>query len=264
MPLPITRQALWNTGEVDQQVWKRTEASEYMTAAQALTNCEIGTTGLVKKRKGTSVLFNVTGQAQFNSRMYEFVDNNNNHYVVLSATGVFYVYQAPSDEAQVVTNNADDVVINTGQHVVVQTTGLIFVQAVPVPYQGGDIDDLDYTQDNDALVISSPSFAPGRLFISDYNSSPFPTFAFECLSIYPLPAYDYNNINYNAFTVDLSGSTTTVLSFTFKNMNASSPPGFTGFVPADYIGGQIFRWRHLVLRLRSRWVMHHHYRGISV
>jgi hypothetical protein len=204
MPLPITRQALWNTGEVDEQVWKRTEAAEYNTAAQALTNCEIGTTGLVKKRKGTTVLFNVTGQAQFNSRMYEFVDNNDNHYVVLSATGYFYVYQAPSVSAQVITNTNADVVINTGQNVVVQTTGLLFVQAVPVPYQGGDIDDLDYTQDNDALVISSPKFAPGRLFISDYTSSPFPTFAFEYLNIYPLPAYDYSEINYNAFTVVLS------------------------------------------------------------
>ena len=233
MPLPITRQAMWNTGEVDITVWKRTAAAEYNTAAQALTNCEIGTTGLVKKRKGTTLLYNVTGQAQFNSRMYEFVDNDNNHYVVLSANGVFYIYQAPSDAGNVVINTGQNVITNTGANVVVQSDGLTFVQAVPVPYQTGDLDDLDYTQDNDALVISSPTYAPGRLFISDYTTSPFPTFAFEYLNIYPLPAYDYNNINYNAFTVSLSVSGSVL---TFSITNPSGGP--TGFTTA-WIGGQI-------------------------
>ncbi len=233
MPLPITRQAMWTTGEVDQTVWKRTEAAEYLTAAQALTNCEIGTTGLVKKRKGTSLLYNVTDQAQINSRMYEFVDNDNNHYVVLSAGGTFYIFQAPTDQANVVINTGQNVVTNTGANVVIQTTGLTFVQAVPVPYQDGDLDDLDYTQDNDALVISSPSYAPGRIFISAYHSNAFPTFAFEYLNIYPLPAYDYNEINYNKFTVVLS-VTAGVLTFTITNPSG----GATGFT-TDWIGGQI-------------------------
>lgn len=236
MPLPITRQALWNTGEVDQIVWKRTEAAEYNTAAQALTNCEIGTTGLVKKRKGTSLLYNVTGQAQFNSRMYEFVDNLNNHYVVLSANGIFYVYQAPSDSDQVVVNTGQNVIDNNGFNVVVQSVGLTFVQAVPVPYQTGDLDDLDYTQDNDALVISSPSYAPGRLFISDYTTSPFPTFAFEYLNIYPLPAYDYNEVNYNSFGIELSVSGTTL---TFKVKGIGPTAVFTPGAGSPWIGGQI-------------------------
>jgi hypothetical protein len=75
MATKLIRQTMFTTGEADVTTWKRTDVNEYMTAAQSLLNVEVGTTGLAKKRKGTSLLFNATGYAQFNSRMYEFVDN---------------------------------------------------------------------------------------------------------------------------------------------------------------------------------------------
>lgn len=233
MTTSMIRQTQFTFGEVDQVTWKRTDVGEYLTAAQSLLNCEVGTTGLVKKRKGTSLLYNATGYAQSNSRMYEFVDINGNYYVVLSAGNNFYIFATPSTEGQVITNTGADVVTDTGANVVVNESAVTFVQTVPVPYQDGDLDNIDYTQDNDSLIITHPNYAPGRIYISQYNGSGFPTFAFQYLTIYPLPAYDYNTINYNNFTVVLSVSMSNVLTFQFTGVGAS--PGFT----TAWIGGQI-------------------------
>lgn len=234
MGLKMVRQTKFTAGEVDIVNWKRTDTDLYLEAAQSLLNAEVGTTGLTKKRKGTTLLFNVTGYAQFNSRMYDFVDQFGDHYVLLSAAGHFYVFSAPSSEVQVVTNTGANVVTNTGANVVAFSNSLTFVQDIPTPYQTGDLDDIDYTQDNDSLIITNPLYAPGRIYISQYNGSSFPTFAFQYINIYPLPAYDFNTINYNNFTVALSvNPSTNVLTFLFTGL--ASNPGFT----SAWIGGQI-------------------------
>jgi hypothetical protein len=232
MATKMVRQTMFSTGEVDVVTWKRTDVNEYLTAAQSLLNAEVGTTGLAKKRKGTSFLANVTSCAQFNSHMYEFVDKNGNYYVVLSASGKFCIYGAPSDQVQVITNTAN-VVTGRGTNVVAFAGNLSHVQDVTVPYQTGDLDNLDYTQDNDALIFTSPTYTPGRLYISAYNGSGAPTFAFQSLNIYPLPAYDFNNINYNNYTVVLSVSPSNVLTFQFTGVGAN--PGYDN----SWVGGQI-------------------------
>jgi hypothetical protein len=229
----MIRQTMFTTGEVDIVTWKRTDVNEYLTAAQSLLNVEVGTTGLAKKRKGTSLLYNVTGYAQFNSHMYEFVDKNGNYYLLISASGHFYVFASPSNEAQVITSTGNNVVTGYGTNVVVNGSNLIFVQDIPTPYQTGDLDNLDYTQDNDTLIISSPSYAPGRIYISAYNGSGFPTFAFQYLDIFPLPSYDFNNINYNQTTVTLSVSGSNVLTIAFAGLPAGQV--FTN----AWIGGEI-------------------------
>jgi hypothetical protein len=228
----MTRQTMFNFGEVDVVTWKRTDVNEYLTAAQALTNAEVGTTGLARKRKGTSLLYNATGYAQFNSRMYEFVDKNNNYYVVMSANGVFYIFSSPTTQNQVITSRGNNVVTGYGTNVVVNADNLSFIMAVPTPYQTGDLDSIDYTQDNDALILTHPNYAPGRIYISAYNIGVPPTFAFQYLNIYPLPSYDFNTINYNNFTVSLS-VTGNVLTFQFTGVGAN--PGFT----SAWVGGQI-------------------------
>ena len=233
MATKMVRQTLFNFGEVDQVTWKRTDVQEYLTAAQSLLNCEVGTTGLAKKRKGTSFLFNVTACAEFNSRMYEFVDKFNNHYVIISADGSFCIYSVPTNADFVITNTGAFVITDTGANVVVNTNILVFVQSIPVPYQTGDLDNIDYTQDNDALVLTHPNYAPGRIYITQYNGANFPTFAFQYLTIYPLPAYDYNTINYNNTTVTLSVDPMNVLTISFAGLPAGAT--FTN----DWIGGQI-------------------------
>jgi hypothetical protein len=65
----MIRQTMFSTGEVDEITWKRTDVQEYLSAAQSLENCEVGTTGLVKKRKGTEFMLNATAYANPNSRM---------------------------------------------------------------------------------------------------------------------------------------------------------------------------------------------------
>ncbi len=223
---------MFTTGEVDVVTWKRTDIDVYLSAAQSLRNAEVGTTGLAKKRKGTQLLFNVTACAQFNSRMYEFVDKNGNYYVLISNAGHFCIYGAPNDESQVITNTAD-VVTGRGTNVVAHSNGLVFIQDIVTPYQTGDLDDIDYTQDNDTLILTNPLYPPARIYISAYNGINPPTFAYQVLDIYPLPAYDFNNINYNNFTVNLSVSSGNILTFRFTGVGAD--PGFT----SAWIGGQI-------------------------
>jgi hypothetical protein len=228
----MTHLTQFTTGEVDIQVWKRTDTNEYLTAAQSLLNMEVGTTGLCKKRKGTTFLLNATGYAQINSRMYDFVDNFGNHYVLLSAAGFFYVFSAPTSEVQVVTNTGNDVVTAYGTNVVAFSNTLSFIQAIPAPYGTGDLGNLDYTQDNDAIIFSNPSYSPQKVYISQYNGVNPPTFALMQLNIYPLPSYDFNNINYNNTSVTLS-VTDNVLTITFSGL----PAGAT-FTNA-WVGGQI-------------------------
>jgi hypothetical protein len=236
MATKMIRQTSFGFGQVDQQVWKRTEINEYLTAAQSLLNMEVGTTLLAKKRKGTSLSYNVTGIAQANSRMYEFVDINDNYYIILATAGFFYVFSAPSVNDQVITITPTDVVTIYGTNVVCYLNNLALA-AGPIawPYQSQDLSNLDYTQDNDTLIISSPNYAPGRIFISSYASSPFPTFAFMYLDIYPLPAYNYNTINYNNFTVVLS-VTGNILTFILQGVGNPEP---TPFFNNNWIGGQI-------------------------
>lgn len=232
MATDAIRQTMFKTGEVDVTTWKRTDVEDYLTAAQALTNAEVGTTGLAKKRKGTIFLENVTDQAQFNSKMYEFIDKDGNYYVVLSASGHFYVFGAPEGVTNVITHELNRVITGRGTYVIAHSSGLQLIQDIPVPYTTSDLDEIDYTQDNDNLIISHGDYPTGRIYISAYNGALPPTFAFEYLNIYPYPAYDFNQINYNAYTVVLSvlGD---VLTFEFTGVGAN--PGYT----TDWIGGQI-------------------------
>lgn len=229
MPTKMIRQTRFTTGEVDEVTWKRTDVEEYLTAARSLLNCEVGTTGLVKKRKGTRKSIIATPYALLTSRMYEFVDKNGAYYILMSTNGGFNVFSVPDDEAFVITSRGAFVVTSRGSFVVAADTTLSFVQFVSAPYSGGELSELDYTQDNDSVIFTHPEFPPGRVYLSSY--SPL-TFAFQYLNIYPLPAYDFNTINYNAYTVSLSVAGD-VLTFNFTGVGAN--PGFTN----AWIGGQI-------------------------
>lgn len=204
MATKMVRQTMFTTGEVDETVYKRTELDEYLTAAKSLLNVEVGTTGLGRKRKGSKGLIDATTYCQSNSNTYEFVDAN----------GVYYAVIMSNLTANVFTIDGDT---------------LTFLQTVVVPYGTADLDAIDYTQDNDSIIFTHQSYAPARLYISSYGA---PTFAFQYLTIYPYPAYDFGLIDYNNFTVALSvlGN---VLTFEFTGL--LSDPGFT----TAWIGGQI-------------------------
>ena len=234
MATKMVRQTMFTTGEVDVQNWKRTDVTEYLTSAQSLLNVEVGTTGLAKKRKGTTLAFNATGYAEGNSHMYEFVDKFGNYYLLISVSGFFNIFGAPGDLVNVIIDNGNQVVTNTGANVVAFADGLTFLGAVPTPYLTGDLDNIDYAQDNDSLLLTNPNFPPGRIYISAYHGSSTPTFSFQFLNIYPLPAYDFNTINYNNYTVVLSVSPSNVLTFEFTGVGATNP-GFT----SAWVGGQI-------------------------
>lgn len=233
----MIRQTMFSTGEVDAQNFKRTDVKEYLTAAQSLLNCEVGTTGLVKKRKGSTQVGNVTGQAQLNSRMYEFVDNNGNHYIIISADGMFYVYQAFAENVDLVTGRGTFVVTGSGAQVIVGDFTVDFIQGVAWPYQFNDLANLDYTSDNDSIIFTNSKFPPGRIYISQYNGAAPPTFAYQVINIFPYPVYDFNAINYNNYAVVLTVSGST-LTFEFQGVGATNP-GFGQGSNSVFIGGQI-------------------------
>ncbi len=228
----MVRQNSFNAGEVDQVTWKRTDIAEYLTAAQSLLNAEVGTTGLARKRKGTTFRINATNQAEQNSTMYEFIDKNGQYYIILGASQMFYVFTVPNPETPVVDYQGRFVITYTGDQVVYDNENIDFVQGIPVDYTSVDLFDIDYTQDNDVLILTSPNYPPGRIYVSSY--SPL-TFAFEYLNIYPLPSYDFNQINYNATTVTLSVSGNT-LTIAFAGLPAGSTFN-SGWIGGEIVGG---------------------------
>lgn len=228
----MIRQNTFTAGQVDEVNWKRTDIPEYLTAAQSLMNVEVGTTGLARKRKGTTFRYDVTPYAGMDSTMYEFIDKNGDYYIILGAGGFFYVFTAPEPIADVINYQDLFVVTYTGAQVIYNQSNITFVQAVGVPYSFSDLFDIDYTQDNDTLILTSPNYPPGRIYVSNY--SPL-TFSFQYLDIYPLPSYDFNTINYNGCTVSLSVSSNT-LTIIFSNVpTGAGLPVFTN----AWVGGQI-------------------------
>lgn len=229
----MIRQTSFLAGEASENTWKRTDVEQYLTAAQSLLNVEVGTTGLARKRKGTLFGANVTDEAVIDSTMYEFIDKNGNAYIVLGANERFYVYSVPETERDVIDYRNLFVVTYTGAQVIVANDTVSFVQEIIVDYTAADLFQIDYSQDNDVLILTSPDYPPGRIYISSYDPL---TFAFEYLDIYPLPAYDFSNINYNNATVALSTSLPNgqgVLTFTMSNLPA------TAVYNNAWIGGQI-------------------------
>lgn len=229
MSSKMVRQTTFSAGEVSEITWKRTDIAEYLTAAQSLLNSEVGTTGLAKKRKGTTFRYNATGEAVFNSTMYEFVDKNGSYYIVLGGEKFFYVYSTPYPETPVIDYQGKFVVTWQGDQVVYKDETINLVQAIPVDYSAADLFDLDYTQDNDSLIITSPNFPPARIYIDNYSPIHF---AFQHLDIYPLPSYDFNQINYNSTTVTLS-VLSNVLTITFTGLPVGS------VYNNSWVGGQI-------------------------
>lgn len=230
MPQQIVRQTQFVTGEVDSQAWKRTEAPEYATSAQSLQNCEIATIGYIKKRKGSLSVMNVNSYAQLNSQLYEFVDRYGNYYLVMLSNLHAYIFTTGTQANQVVTNTGSSVITAYSTNVVTGQNSFSNVQILNTPYMTPDLDNVDYTQDNDNLILTHPSYPPARIYITSYTNT-VPTFAYQALNIYPLPAFDFNNINYNNMTVSLSVSGST-LTFALTGAGANS---FT----TDWIGGQI-------------------------
>lgn len=212
MPTQMVRQTMFTTGEVDQQVWKRTDIESYLTACQSLLNMECGTTALAKKRRGTRFLIDVTTVAVDTSQIYEFLDKFGNYYLVLSGVGQFNIYLANP------------------------TTGdLTFVQTVTagVPYQAADLFHTDYTLDNDSLVLVNSKYPPARLYISVYNANPLlSTFAYQVLTIFPLPSYDFGTVDYSQSVVTFTSD-----SHTFT-MTLTGNPGFPNPGTA-WVGGEI-------------------------
>ena len=206
--MKMIRQTSFTMGEVDAVNWKRTDVEAYLSGAQSLLNCEIGTTGLTRKRKGTKLLSDVTQYIDINSQMYEFVDNNGVYYLLISKNTSFSIFTVEP---------------------------FAFVQTITTPYLSADLLDVDYSLDNDVLILSHPIYPPARIYVSDYTTMPV-TFAYQVLNIYPYPAYDFGNINYNNYTVTYSIGAGPPPTLTFVITNpAAAVTGFTN----DWIGGSI-------------------------
>ncbi|MGA1049285.1 MAG: hypothetical protein ACO3UU_14870, partial [Minisyncoccia bacterium] len=154
------RQNSFSMGEVDVVNWKRTDFQDYLKAAQSLLNVEITSTGGAKKRKGTKGLLNVNNFIDPNSNGYEFVDKDDNYYIILSSNLNFHIFTVVGDV-------------------------ISFYQSVPVPYTTNDLKNLDYTEYNDSIVFTIGNVKQSRIYVESYNPV---VFAYEELAIYPFPA----------------------------------------------------------------------------
>ena len=211
----MVRATQFNVGEVDVNVYKRTDIESYMNACQILLNMECGTTGLVKKRKGTKFLIDASSYFDENSRMYEYLDKNNNYFLILS----------------------NDTSIGWEVFSIDATTGALTAQQnIATPYASADLPLIDYALDNDSLVLTHPDYPPARIYVSVYSGLPpaGDTFAYQVLNIYPLPSYDFGTVNYNQAVVIMHAT------------GAGGGPGDTltmsvavGGFTADWVGGQI-------------------------
>lgn len=201
------RQTMFTSGEIDPELFKRSDLSSiYLTGAKSLLNMEVATTGYATKRKGMYQRFNATEYDLITKTVsLEFIDKNQNRYIVLISNEMSHILS-------------------------VSTSGTIsYVQELDTPYLTDTLIYIDYTRENDSLILTHGSYAPARIFVSNY--SPL-TFSYEVLDIYPLPGYDFGKVLYNAYTVSLSVSGSTL---TFQ---ITAPSGSTGF-NNDWIGGQI-------------------------
>lgn len=200
----MIRQTIFTTGEVDVINYKRTDFQDYLTGAQSLLNVIVGTTGLAKKRPGTKLLLVISSYVTDNSQLYEFQDINGNFYVIVSSNLFFHIFSI----------NGDNVV---------------FYQTVATPYIDAHLQQIDFANDNDVIVLTHPSYPSSRIYVSSYSPV---VFTYQALNIYPQPAYDFGNINYNNFTVN-ANQVGSVLTLQFTGLG--SDPGFN----AAWIGGQI-------------------------
>ncbi|WP_218814585.1 hypothetical protein [Rickettsiella endosymbiont of Dermanyssus gallinae] len=176
MATELIRQAMFSSGEIDAIHYHRTDFKDYLTAAQSLLNVEVGTTGLAKKRKGTKFLLQ-THNHDPNSKLYGFQDKNNHFYILLSLDKQFDVYKINNDES------------------------LSYYQTLTTPYLSADLDGIDYTLDNDSLILVHGKYPPARITIKDYANT---VFTYEVLNLYPLPAYDFGDVDYSKAKIALS------------------------------------------------------------
>lgn len=204
----LIRQTNFFLGEVDPQVYKRSEFNGYLTAAQQLLNCEVGTTGLVRKRRGSQFVLDASDYAVHNSVMFEFYDKFNNYYMIMAGEEKFYIFNAPSETVPVVTHDGTLVVTRRGSQVVAANISFDFIMDVDSPYSQMDLGLLDYTNDADSIIFSHPNHPPARIWISDYTTDPF-TFSYAALDIYPPPTYDFNTVNYAGAPVTFTNPTAT-------------------------------------------------------
>lgn len=205
----MVAQHLFTLGEVDEVNWKRTDVEGYLTGAQSLLNCEIGTTGLAKKRKGTVLNLSMNmSQYDPNCRFYEYRDILGNYYIIQSGIATFYVYQINP-----LTNFAT----------------FFGALANATPYTSAELPQIDYTLNGDSLVLSHPNHPPARIFISNYTLF---AFTYQVIAINPYPAYDFGVNNYNNAAVVLAvvGGNTNTLTLTVTG---------TYTFDSSWIGGQI-------------------------
>ncbi len=201
--MEIIRQTMFSSGEVDAINYHRTDFKDYLTAAQSLLNVEVGTTGLAKKRKGTQFLLQ-TKNSDANSKLYGFQDKNGQFYCLISGPHFFDIYAIKKEAA----------------------SELQFLQTLSTPYASAELNDLDYSNDNDSLILVHANYPPAHITIKNY--APL-LFTYEILNLYPLPAYDFGDVIYNKGNANLSGDVHTI------RLTLTDSPGFND----DWIGGQI-------------------------
>lgn len=164
MPTEIIRQSSFKSGEVDPIHYSRADYSDYLTAAQSLLNMEITATGTARKRKGTAYIGGVDSNPLGEKAILASIKDTQGNYYIVVISDRFYIY----------------------------TTDMVLKFSINSPYSDPSL--IDFTNDNDSLIIVSPNEPPNRIF---YKGD---SFVLERLNIAPPPAYDFGDLDYSDYT----------------------------------------------------------------
>lgn len=203
----MVRQSSFALGQVDKRNWKRMELAEYLTGCQSLQNMIITTTGAATKRLGTNVKLDISSQSNIPfTRAYQLRDIHGNFYMALLEGQTANIYSVDS--------------------------GIVtFYQTVSgLPYAATDVPRIDYSANDDVLVLTHQSYPPGRIYAVTYTAG-LPVWGYQALAIFPIPSQDFGNINYNNFPASL-----TVLGTTFTLVLTGVAPFTTAWIGGQIIG----------------------------
>lgn len=146
MKTAYVRQSQFKLGQISEQNSRKSGFEGYLHALQEAQNCIINPTSNIEKRHGFTQKIDLTATnvaSKSAYRLLPFIDKNNVEYEVIVVPG-YYVIIRDSD------NTLIQQIVNT----LTQT----------------QVEELDYANVNDSLILVHNDIVPIRLYISNYVS----------------------------------------------------------------------------------------------
>ena len=203
-----TFQTNFNNGQVDANVFGRTEAAQYATAAAEMTNCFCMPQGGARKRTGfkhVDLVVSTGANTVVRTELFDFGTPGliNQSYIIVFYAGVIKIYDAVNRDLE----------------------GILSTE-----YTQEEIYEIDFAQSNDVMLLVHPNHKPKNLQRVGDNSWLLDDIAFtkipqHSFSIFADPQYlqDQQSINFSdfsngdTFVLDYNGNLTPSLAYSVSN-----------------------------------------------